>query len=102
MTNDMTGTFQANLNAPANVLTQIALCSQALFGLPTDAVSVRYDCILRIRKLDSTEDWQTNCAALAFTAPATAESTIVEWMITLFSFTPWFTGVSTSGLYYYT
>jgi hypothetical protein len=99
MTIDIEGTLQAN--SPANVLTQLALLTASLRGLPTDTITVRKRGFIKIRRLDATEDWQADFTVLGYTPKVSAETTVIPYMITLFCWDPYFTGSGTSGLYYW-
>jgi hypothetical protein len=99
MTIDIEGTLQAD--TPAHVLVQSSLLTYALFGTPTDVVANRYMGTIFIRRLDFSEDWKANFTVVAFTAPITADSTIIDYLITIFCWDAWFTGVTSGTLFYW-
>jgi hypothetical protein len=99
MSIDIEGSIQAN--TPANALAQLDILTGALFGTPADTVS-RRNGTLFLRRLDKTEDWKTDIIVLEFSAPLTADSTVIQYLVTLFSFTPYFTGVTTGSFFYWT
>lgn len=76
----------------------------ALFGNPnaTAAVTNRKNGTLIINVDGETEDWETDCVVTAYSNPIKGlYPTLSEFLITFFSWTPWFTGVNTSNLYYW-
>lgn len=99
MSIDIEGSIQAN--TPANAIAQLDLLTGALYGSPADMV-VRKNGTLFVRRLDKTEDWKTDVIVLEFSAPLTAQSTVIEYLVTLFSWTPYFTGVTTGSFFYWT
>lgn len=100
MSIDIEGTLQAD--TPAHVLAQLDLLTIALRGLPATAITARRHGTLVIRRLDKTEDWKTDFQVMAFSAPITADSTIITYMITLYSFVPWFVGTTSATEFFWT
>src|ERR1043166_3074685 len=75
----------------------------ALFGDPNAAADVtnRKLGTLTIRLDGETEDWKADCTVTAYTNPIRANyPTLSEFLVTLFSWTPYFTGAS-SGTFYF-
>lgn len=93
MSIDIEGTLQAD--TPTHVMAQRALLTRALMGLPTDAITVRKLGAIRIRILGETEDWEADYTLIAKTIPATADSTVIQYLITIFCWNPFFNGVTT-------
>lgn len=77
----------------------------ALFGVPTDLVvfdDERKLGTLIVRFDGETEDWETDCTITAYTNPIKGlYPTLSEFAVTFFSWTPWFTGVTSSNYYYW-
>jgi hypothetical protein len=88
-------------DTPSHVMTQLELLTKSLRGTPTDAISVRRHGTLTIRRLDKSEDWFCFFTILATSIPITAESTNIEYMVTLFSFLPYWTGATSGQFFFY-
>lgn len=99
MSIDIQGTLQAN--TPANVMAQRALLTRALMGLPTDAITVRKMGAIRIRILGETEDWEADYTLLEKSIPVTSDSTVIQYLITIFCWNPFFNGVTTPANQYW-
>lgn len=93
MSIDIHGSLQAD--TPTNVMTQRSALTRALMGLPSDPITVRRLGAVRIRVLGETEDWEADYTLLAKSIPVTDDSTIIEYLITLFCWNPYFLGVTT-------
>lgn len=96
---DIEGTIQAD--TPTNTIAQLDLVTIALFGQPTDTVQ-RKNGTLVIRRLDKGEDWQIDFIVTGFSAPLTADTTVIQYLITLFTFEASFTGVSSGNKFFWT
>jgi len=99
MSIEMEGRILAD--TPAHVMTQLELLEKSLRGTPTDAISVRRHGTLTVRRLDKTEDWFCYFTILAATFPLTAESTNIDYLLTLFSFLPYWTGVTSGNFFFW-
>lgn len=77
---------------------------KALFGDPNTPVTLtdRTNGTLTIRVDGETEDWEAYCAVTVFQAPMKGNfPALTDYLVTFFSWEPWFTGSSSGDKYYY-